>query len=211
VAGEPVSENNGYGSRRRFHRALHPDPSCAAAGRPATRSHSPFCSPRLQIAGENRSDPDITASMRVKACQRRIMASTYCGSMSIAHAPRPIRSAAMSVVPDPTKVSTTMSALCISEFSGRGRAKPGSSLIPGSSPSSRPSRSGDVMNAVVLTAVLSCLNSGVYTASRMPFVLAGKGEAPAVLTASRPLPHFVAFASAAFSAARAPARMLAME
>jgi GABA permease len=41
---------------------------------------------------------------------------------------------------------------------------------------------GDVMNAVVLTAVLSCLNSGVYTASRMLFVLAGKGEAPAALT-----------------------------
>jgi GABA permease len=38
------------------------------------------------------------------------------------------------------------------------------------------------MNAVVLTAVLSCLNSGVYTASRMLFVLAGKGEAPAALT-----------------------------
>jgi GABA permease len=30
-----------------------------------------------------------------------------------------------------------------------------------------------VMNAVVLTAVLSCLNSGMYTASRMLFVLAG--------------------------------------
>ena len=30
-----------------------------------------------------------------------------------------------------------------------------------------------IMNAVVLTAVLSCLNSGLYTASRMLFVLAG--------------------------------------
>jgi GABA permease len=30
----------------------------------------------------------------------------------------------------------------------------------------------DVMNAVVLTAVLSCLNSGLYTSSRMLFVLA---------------------------------------
>jgi GABA permease len=38
-----------------------------------------------------------------------------------------------------------------------------------------------VMNAVVLTAVLSCLNSGLYTASRMLFVLAGRGEAPARL------------------------------
>ena len=38
-----------------------------------------------------------------------------------------------------------------------------------------------VMNAVVLTAVLSCLNSGLYTASRMLFVLAGRREAPASL------------------------------
>ena len=33
------------------------------------------------------------------------------------------------------------------------------------------------MNAVVLTAVLSCLNSGLYTASRMLFVLAARREA----------------------------------
>jgi GABA permease len=39
----------------------------------------------------------------------------------------------------------------------------------------------DVMNAVVLTAVLSCLNSGLYTASRMLFVLAARREAPAQL------------------------------
>jgi len=38
-----------------------------------------------------------------------------------------------------------------------------------------------VMNAVVLTAVLSCLNSGLYTASRMLFVLAGRREAPVAL------------------------------
>jgi GABA permease len=35
-----------------------------------------------------------------------------------------------------------------------------------------------LMNAVVLTAVLSCLNSGLYTASRMLFVLAERREAP---------------------------------
>jgi GABA permease len=34
------------------------------------------------------------------------------------------------------------------------------------------------MNFVVLTAVLSCLNSGLYTASRMLFVLAARNEAP---------------------------------
>jgi GABA permease len=38
-----------------------------------------------------------------------------------------------------------------------------------------------LMNAVVLTAVLSCLNSGLYTASRMLFVLAARREAPAQL------------------------------
>jgi GABA permease len=35
-----------------------------------------------------------------------------------------------------------------------------------------------IMNAVVLTAVLSCLNSGIYSASRMLFVLAARREAP---------------------------------
>jgi GABA permease len=39
-----------------------------------------------------------------------------------------------------------------------------------------------IMNAVVLTAVLSCLNSGMYTASRMLFVLAARSEAPERLT-----------------------------
>src|SRR4051794_4022493 len=38
-----------------------------------------------------------------------------------------------------------------------------------------------IMNAVVLTAVLSCLNSGLYTSSRMLFVLAARREAPAAL------------------------------
>ena len=37
----------------------------------------------------------------------------------------------------------------------------------------------EIMNFVVLTAVLSCLNSGLYTASRMLFVLAARREAPA--------------------------------
>lgn len=38
-----------------------------------------------------------------------------------------------------------------------------------------------IMNAIVLTAVLSCLNSGLYTASRMLFVLSARREAPAAL------------------------------
>lgn len=35
-----------------------------------------------------------------------------------------------------------------------------------------------IMNLIVLTAVLSCLNSGVYVASRTLFVLAARGDAP---------------------------------
>ncbi len=50
----------------------------------------------------------------------------------------------------------------------------------------------NIMNAVVLTAVLSCLNSGLYTSSRMLFVLARRGEAPAALlkTSRRGVPFF---------------------
>ncbi len=40
------------------------------------------------------------------------------------------------------------------------------------------SGAADIMNAVVLTAVLSCLNSGLYTSSRMLFVLADTGPGP---------------------------------
>jgi GABA permease len=36
----------------------------------------------------------------------------------------------------------------------------------------------DIMNAIVVVAVLSCLNSGIYTASRMLFALARRGDAP---------------------------------
>ena len=50
----------------------------------------------------------------------------------------------------------------------------------------------DIMNAIVLTAVLSCLNSGIYTASRMIFALANRGDAPTAFTrvtrAGVPLP-----------------------
>ena len=48
-----------------------------------------------------------------------------------------------------------------------------------------------LMNAVVLTAVLSCLNSGLYTSSRMLFVLADRRQAPAWLVqlSGRGVPH----------------------
>lgn len=56
-----------------------------------------------------------------------------------------------------------------------------------------------VMNAVVLTAVLSCLNSGLYTASRMLFVLADRREAPArlVTLSRRGVPHLAILSSSA--------------
>ncbi len=55
----------------------------------------------------------------------------------------------------------------------------------------------DIMNAVVLTAVLSCLNSGLYTASRMLFVLAARREAPMRLITvnSRGVPVWAILAS----------------
>lgn len=54
-----------------------------------------------------------------------------------------------------------------------------------------------VMNAVVLTAVLSCLNAGLYTASRMLFVLAARREAPAAMVSvsSRGVPMVAILAS----------------
>ncbi|AXG77854.1 amino acid permease [Streptomyces paludis] len=39
--------------------------------------------------------------------------------------------------------------------------------------------SGEIMKLIVLTSVLSCLNSGLYTASRMAFSLGRRGDAPA--------------------------------
>ncbi|MFC4516045.1 MULTISPECIES: amino acid permease [Streptomyces] len=41
---------------------------------------------------------------------------------------------------------------------------------------------GQIMNVIVLTAVLSCLNSGLYTASRMAFSLGQRGDAPKVFS-----------------------------
>lgn len=39
-----------------------------------------------------------------------------------------------------------------------------------------------IMNVIVLTAVLSCLNSGIYSSSRMIFSMAGRKEAPESLS-----------------------------
>ena len=56
-----------------------------------------------------------------------------------------------------------------------------------------------LMNAVVLTAVLSCLNSGLYSASRVLFVLAAQREAPAqmVKVSRRGVPYIAIVCSSA--------------
>jgi GABA permease len=62
------------------------------------------------------------------------------------------------------------------------------------------SGAGTIMDIIVLTAVLSCLNSGLYTASRMAFSLAERGDAPKAFssTTSRGVPHIAIFVSVAF-------------
>jgi L-asparagine transporter-like permease len=57
-----------------------------------------------------------------------------------------------------------------------------------------------IMNMVVLTAVLSCLNSGLYVTSRVLFGLAAKGDAPAWLIRlnARRVPARAILAGAAF-------------
>ncbi|GGS18438.1 amino acid permease [Streptomyces griseoviridis] len=59
---------------------------------------------------------------------------------------------------------------------------------------------GQIMNVVVLTSVLSCLNSGLYTASRMAFSLGERGDAPAAFarTTGRGVPRTAILTSVAF-------------
>ncbi|MGU3432833.1 amino acid permease [Actinomycetes bacterium M1A6_2h] len=54
-----------------------------------------------------------------------------------------------------------------------------------------------IMDVVVLTAVASCLNSALYTASRMLFSLGGRGDAPAAVrkVSSRGVPWVAVIAS----------------
>jgi len=45
---------------------------------------------------------------------------------------------------------------------------------------------GEIMSVIILTAVLSCLNSAFYVSSRVLFILAGRGDAPqALITLNR--------------------------
>ncbi len=59
---------------------------------------------------------------------------------------------------------------------------------------------GQIMNFIVLTSVLSCLNSGLYTASRMAFSLGERGDAPKAFarTTSRGVPMTAIVASVVF-------------
>ncbi|MBU6318186.1 MAG: amino acid permease [Alphaproteobacteria bacterium] len=90
---------------------------------------------------------------------------------------------------------------------------PWRSIEPGSSPFSAAlgqlgvPGAEDVMNIVVLVAVLSCLNSGIYVASRILFTLAAKGDAPGWIVKldergvpNRAILSCVAFAFAALGA-----------
>ncbi|MBT2505231.1 amino acid permease [Streptomyces sp. ISL-98] len=59
---------------------------------------------------------------------------------------------------------------------------------------------GQIMNVIVLTAVLSCLNSGLYTASRMAFSLGKRGDAPKAFarTNAQGVPRAAILSSVAF-------------
>ncbi|MEV6803391.1 amino acid permease [Streptomyces sp. NPDC017248] len=59
---------------------------------------------------------------------------------------------------------------------------------------------GQIMNVIVLTSVLSCLNSGLYTASRMAFSLGERGDAPKAFARvnSRGVPLAAILASVVF-------------
>lgn len=64
---------------------------------------------------------------------------------------------------------------------------PWTDIVPGKSPFAAAlglmgiPGAATMMNAVVLVAVLSCLNSGLYVTSRVLFTLSAKGDAPAAL------------------------------
>ena len=66
---------------------------------------------------------------------------------------------------------------------------PWNEIVPGTSPfatvltRTHIPGAATIMNFIVLTAVLSCLNSGVYVTSRVLFTLAARGDAPQAMIA----------------------------
>ena len=80
--------------------------ACLFAGRRIGARKSAWLSSRAASNSSKACPVDSKiASRRVNCCQRRTATSTYCGSISIQKARRPICSAAMMVEPEPAKVS----------------------------------------------------------------------------------------------------------
>lgn len=83
---------------------------------------------------------------------------------------------------------------------------PWTEIVPGQSPfvvameRIKAPAAGAITNIIVLTAVLSCLNSGLYVASRILFTLAGRGDAPqwAVAINARKVPARAILISSSF-------------
>ncbi|WP_144139570.1 amino acid permease [Paraburkholderia sp. BCC1884] len=67
-----------------------------------------------------------------------------------------------------------------------------------------------IMSVVVLVAVVSCLNSAIYTASRMVYSLSTRGDAPALLanTSRRGVPRYAIYCTAAVALAALAANYL---
>ena len=70
-----------------------------------------------------------------------------------------------------------------------------------------------IMNLIVLTAVLSCLNSGLYVTSRVLFTLAARGDAPKALVAlsARKVPVRAILIATFFALAAGAASVLSAE
>jgi GABA permease len=96
---------------------------------------------------------------------------------------------------------------------------PWTEIVPGTSPFAAVlGRTGipgaeTIMNVIVLVAVLSCLNSGLYVTSRVLFALAGEGDAPQALVSlnKRRVPVRAILIASAFSYAALAASILSPE
>lgn len=84
---------------------------------------------------------------------------------------------------------------------------PWTSIVPGTSPFAKALSvvgipgAATIMNIIVLIAVLSCLNSGLYVTSRVLFTLAARGDAPQALVKvnGRKVPVFAILIASLFS------------
>jgi GABA permease len=96
---------------------------------------------------------------------------------------------------------------------------PWNSIVPGNSPfamvlaAMKVPGGATIMNAIVLVAVLSCLNSGLYVTSRVLFALAARGDAPQWLVAvdRRQVPVRAILVGSAFSYGALAASVLSPE